>query len=74
MKCIVAVQNFRDFGCDLSHLPEDVERAFLAEAAAFYTEKAAEEEPIFGEILDSMAAFGKAYAGYMALDAPLVAG
>ena len=74
VKCIVAVQNFRDFGCDLSHLPEDVERAFLAEAAAFYTEKAAEEEPIFGEILDSMAAFGKAYAGYMALDAPLVAG
>lgn len=74
VKCIAAVQNFRDFGCDLSHLPEDVERAFLAEAAAFYAEMAAEEEPIYGEILDSMAAWGKAYAGYMTLDAPLVAG
>ncbi|MCK4263055.1 MAG: hypothetical protein KAW95_03320 [Dehalococcoidia bacterium] len=74
VKCIVAVENFRDFGCELSHLPADVESAFLKEAAEFYAEKAAGEEAIFGEILDSMSAFQKAYAGYMALDAPLVSG
>jgi len=74
VKCITAVEKFRDYGCELSHLPADVEKAFLAEAAAFYAEKAAAEDPIFAEILNSMAAFGKAYAGYMTLDAPLVAG
>lgn len=74
VKCIEAVEKFRDYGCQLSHLPADVESAFLAEAAAFYAEKAAKEDPIFAEILNSMAAFGKAYSGYQSLDAPLVAG
>jgi len=74
VKCLVAVEKFRDFGCELSHLPADVESAFLKVAAEFYAEKAATEEPIFAEILDSMNAFQKAYTGYMALDAPLAAG
>jgi len=71
-KSIVGVQNFRDFGCDLSHLPADVERAFLAEAAKFYAEKAAKEEPIYSEILNSMNAFREAFATYTALSTPLV--
>ena len=71
VKCIEAVEKFRDYGCELSHLPADVESAFLAEAAKFYAEKAAKEAPIFAEILNSMAAFGKAYSGYQSLDAPL---
>jgi len=72
VKAIAALEKFREYGCDLSHLPADVERAFLAEAAAFYTEKSAKEEPIYAEIVNAMNAFKKAYSAYSALDAPLV--
>jgi len=33
----------------------------LAEAAKFYEEKSAKEEPIFAEIFNSMKAYGEAY-------------
>ena len=54
-----AIQNFRDAGCEVYNLPKEVEDALSREAVAFYKEKAAEESPIFGEILESMNAYGK---------------
>ena len=54
-----AIQSFRDAGCDVYNLPKEVENAISNEAEKFYNEKAAKESPIFGEILDSMNAYGK---------------
>ncbi|HDK25797.1 MAG TPA: hypothetical protein ENG48_01740, partial [Candidatus Atribacteria bacterium] len=54
-----AIQNFRDAGCEVYNLPKEVEDALSREAVAFYKEKAAEESPIFAEILESMNAYGK---------------
>jgi len=54
-----AIKSFRDAGCDVYNLPKEVADALSQEAEAFYTEKAAEESPIFGEILESMNAYGK---------------
>jgi len=68
---IAATQNFIDYGCEVYHLPEDVELALLQEAIKFYDEKAAAEPPIFGEILQSMRAFKKAYSEQKALTTPL---
>ena len=54
-----AIQNFKDAGNDVYDLPKEVADAISKEAVAFYTEKAAKESPIFGEILDSMNDYGK---------------
>jgi len=56
---IEALQNFKDAGCIVYNLPKEVEDALSKEAQEFYTEKAAKESPIFGEILDSMNNYGK---------------
>jgi len=56
---IEALQNFKDAGCEVYNLPKEVEDAISKEAKEFYTEKAAKESPIFGEILDSMNNYGR---------------
>ena len=56
---IEALQNFKDAGCEVYDLPKEVEDAISKEAKEFYTEKAAEESAIFGEILNSMNEYGK---------------
>jgi len=53
-----AIQYFRDAGCEVYDLPKEVENALSKEAQAFYAEKTAKESPIFGEILESMNAYG----------------
>lgn len=53
-----AIQYFKDAGCEVYDLPKEVEDALSKEAQAFYAEKTAQEDPIFGEILDSMNAYG----------------
>ena len=58
---IEALTSFKDYGCEVYHLPEDVERALLEEAKKFYDEKAAAESPIYGEILESMREFKVAW-------------
>jgi len=68
---IEAIQNFRDFGCVLTHLPFPVEQAFLAAAQEFYTEKAAEAGPLFAEILKSQSDFCSAYTYQAGLNTPL---
>lgn len=54
-----AIENFKAAGNVVYNLPKEVEDALSKEAQAFYTEKAAEESPIFAEILDSMNAYGR---------------
>ncbi len=59
---IKAVEKFRGAGNEVYKLPSDVEQALINEAAAFYAEKSQNEPPIFGEIYESMKAFGEAYS------------
>jgi TRAP-type mannitol/chloroaromatic compound transport system substrate-binding protein len=57
-----AIDRFRSFGNEVYQLPADVEQAVLDAADAFYSRKVASEPPIFGEIYNSMKAYGDAYA------------
>jgi TRAP-type mannitol/chloroaromatic compound transport system substrate-binding protein len=58
---ILALDKFKQAGNQVLKVPEEVNRALAAEAAKFYEEKIASEPPIFGEIYNSMKAFGEAY-------------
>ncbi len=57
-----AINKFKEAGVEVYKVPADIEAAITAEAAAFYEEKSAKEDPIFGEIYHSMKAYGEAYA------------
>lgn len=59
---ILAVDKFKEAGCQVLRVPRDIEVALMAEADKFYAEKAAKEKPIFGEIYYSMKAYGEAYS------------
>jgi TRAP-type mannitol/chloroaromatic compound transport system substrate-binding protein len=59
---IKAVESFKKAGNKVLKVPADIEKAIMAEADKFYSEKAASEKPIFGEIYNSMKAYGIAYA------------
>lgn len=56
-----AVDKFRNAGVEVYKVPSDIEIALTAEAEAFYEEKSASEDPIFGKIYNSMKEYGKAY-------------
>ena len=56
-----AVDKFKEVGTEVYKVPKDIEDALVAEAAAFYEEKSANEDPIFGEIYRSMKDYGEAY-------------
>lgn len=58
---IKAVEEFRSYGNNVYTLPQEVADAIAAEADEFYAEKAADEDPIFGEIYNSMRDWGVAY-------------
>jgi len=59
---VKAVDKFKEAGCEVLKVPKEIEDALIAEAAAFYEEKVAEEPPIFGEIYNSMKEYGEAYS------------
>ena len=59
---VKAVDKFKEAGCEVLKVPKEIEDALLAEAAAFYEEKVAEEPPIFGKIYNSMKEYGEAYS------------
>ena len=59
---IKAVESFKKAGNKVLKVPADIERAVIAEADKFYSEKSASEKPIFSEIFNSMKEFGVAYA------------
>lgn len=58
---ILAVDKFKGAGCEVLRVPKEIEDALTAEADKFYAEKAANEDPIFGEIYYSMKEYGEAY-------------
>lgn len=58
---IKALQSFKNAGCDVYHLPKEVEDAVAKAADDFYTAKCKKETPIFSEIYNSMKSFGEAY-------------
>lgn len=58
---IKAAESFKKAGCKVVKVPKDIELAVAAEADKFYSEKSKTEKPIFGEIYESMKAYGKAY-------------
>jgi TRAP-type mannitol/chloroaromatic compound transport system substrate-binding protein len=58
---IAALENFKKAGNMVRKVPVEIEEALIAEADKFYTEKSASEDPIFGEIYNSMKAYGLAY-------------
>ena len=59
---IKAVDKFKEYGCEVYKLPKEVEAALSAEAEKFYAEKAAQETPIYGEILNSMNSYWASYS------------
>jgi len=59
---IKAVESFKKAGNKVVKVPKVIEDAVAAEADKFYTEKSKSEKPIFGEIYESMKAYGIAYA------------
>lgn len=59
---IKALNEFKEYGCEVYRLPKEVEDAISEEAVKFYAEKAKKESPIYKEILDSMNNFWKAYS------------
>jgi len=58
---IKAMEGFKKAGNSVLPVPKDISDAVRAEADKFYSEKSASEKPIFGEIYNSMKAFGVAY-------------
>ena len=58
---IKAVESFKKAGNKVVKVPKVIEDAVAAEADKFYTEKSKSEKPIFGEIYESMKAYGIAY-------------
>ena len=69
---IAAMQKFIDYGCEMLHLPEDVEAELAVVTKAFYEEKAATEDPIYAETLNAMMDFRAAFAEYQGLNTPYV--
>lgn len=69
---IAGREKFSGYGCVLSHVPEDVERAMVEEAKKYYNEKIAEEGTFYAEVVESYRSFQEAYAERLALDASYV--
>lgn len=59
---ILAVEKFKNAGCEILRVPEAIENALTAEATKFYEEKSKNEKPIFAEIYTSMKEFGEDYS------------
>jgi TRAP-type mannitol/chloroaromatic compound transport system substrate-binding protein len=66
---LVAVQNFKDYGCELYHVPPDIEEALLKEAEIYYGEKAA-ADPFYAEVLRSELEFSIAHQEQLGFDTP----
>lgn len=59
---VKAVEKFKEAGNEVLKVPEEIEIALDAAANEFYEEKSAEEDPIYGEIYNSMKDYGEKYA------------
>ena len=59
---ILAIDKFKNYGCEVYRLSPEVELALIEEAQKYYSEKAAKEDPIYREILESMTSYWEAYS------------
>jgi len=59
---ILAIDKFKEYGCEVYRLPQEVENALLEEAKQYYAEKAAKEDQIYRDILESMTSYWEAYS------------
>ena len=59
---ILALDKFKEYGCDVYKLPQEVVDALTAEAKQYYDKKAAEEDQIYRDILESMTKYWEAYS------------
>ncbi|MDD3539127.1 MAG: TRAP transporter substrate-binding protein [Candidatus Caldatribacteriota bacterium] len=59
---ILAIDKFKEYGCEVYRLSKEVEDALLAEAKQYYAEKAAKEDQVYRDILESMTAYWEAYS------------
>jgi len=66
-----ALQNFKEYGCEVLKLPASVERAVAEAAKEFYNEKAA-KDPLFAEVLQSARDYQKMYEEIQKYDTPVV--
>ena len=57
----LAIEKFREYGTIILPVPTSIEQALLDASADFYAEKRLGENPLMGEILDSIDAFKKTY-------------
>jgi len=61
-KSIKAIDEFKNYGCEVYRLPTEVETSLSEVAKKYYAEKAAKETPIYNEILESMTNYWEAYS------------
>jgi TRAP-type mannitol/chloroaromatic compound transport system substrate-binding protein len=59
---ILAIDKFKEYGCEVYRLSKAVEDALLAEAKQYYAEKAAKEDQVYRDILESMTNYWEAYS------------
>lgn len=59
---ILALDKFQEYGCEVYKLPKEVEDALSAAAKEYYTEKAAQEDQVYRDILESMDKYWEAYS------------
>jgi len=65
-----AVEDVINYGCEVSHLPLDIESEFLRLAKKFYDEEAT-KGAFYAEVLESQRSFQKSWETTQALTAPL---
>ena len=59
---ILALDKFVEYGCNVYKLPQEVEEALSNTAKKYYTEKAAKEDQVYRDTLESMDAYWEAYS------------
>ncbi|MDD3655749.1 MAG: TRAP transporter substrate-binding protein DctP [Atribacterota bacterium] len=59
---ILALDKFKEYGCTVYKLPPEVEEALSTEAKKYYEEKAAKEDQVYCDILESMNKYWQAYS------------
>jgi TRAP-type mannitol/chloroaromatic compound transport system substrate-binding protein len=61
-KSIKAIDEFKNYDCEVYRLPTEVETSLSEVAKKYYAEKAAKETPIYNEILESMTNYWEVYS------------
>jgi len=66
---LAAIGDFKNYGCELYHVPADIEEELLKQAEIYYGEKAA-ADPVYAEILKAELEFSAVHQEQLGFDAP----